>query len=105
MATHSHRRCKGQGWSSGLTFSAQQTLQLTVSVNQLVMNVALGFDTYLVMRHGLPPTDAASVEAVKPGSVYRGQLGCYYCNDVVAPMNVSHISSPAAFFHSNLRNR
>lgn len=88
---------KGKVGLADRALCVQQTSKLTTFVNQLVMNVALGFDTYLVMRHGLPPTDAAPVEAVKPGSVYRGQLGCYYCNDVVAPMDVSHAPSPAAF--------
>ncbi|GAA5825665.1 hypothetical protein JCM11251_000328 [Rhodosporidiobolus azoricus] len=56
---------------------------------KLVMNVALGFDTFLVMRHGLPsPKDQPSFPAsVTPGQPYTGQLGCYYCNDVVAPMD------------------
>ncbi|BGP53258.1 hypothetical protein JCM8202_002583 [Rhodotorula sphaerocarpa] len=54
---------------------------------KLVMNVALGFDTYLVMRHGLPLASPPAPAEVKPGSVYRGQLGCYYCNDIVAPMD------------------
>ncbi|GAA5861143.1 hypothetical protein JCM8547_008048 [Rhodosporidiobolus lusitaniae] len=57
---------------------------------KLVMNVALGFDTYLVMRHGLPSSsssDAAPKPVVTPGAPYTGQLGCYYCNDVVAPMD------------------
>merc|ERR1719487_2332525 len=57
---------------------------------KLVMNVALGFDTYLVMRHGLPSSSSSEkVDSaqVKPGSIYWGQLGCYYCNDVVAPMD------------------
>ena len=34
-----------------------------------LFNAAMGFDTYLVMRHGAP----------------GGELGCYFCNDVVAP--------------------
>ena len=60
------------------------------------MNAALGFDTYLVMRHGVRETTAATMETDElanqsvsynvPGS----QLGCYFCNDVVAPGNVSH---------------
>ncbi|VDP96177.1 unnamed protein product [Trichobilharzia regenti] len=79
---------------------------------KLVINAALGFDTYLVMRHGVrsPPmspcsgdmkdlnshiassntNDAdirnkCSVSETKaiPGSL----LGCYFCNDVVGPMN------------------
>ncbi|RMZ73592.1 e1 -activating enzyme gsa7p apg7p [Pyrenophora seminiperda CCB06] len=41
---------------------------------KIVLNAALGFDTYVVMRHGLKST--------QPGEV---ELGCYFCNDVVAP--------------------
>ncbi|TIB02104.1 hypothetical protein E3P96_02235 [Wallemia ichthyophaga] len=37
--------------------------------NKTVINAALGFDSYLVMRHGTPVN----------------KLGCYYCNDIVAP--------------------
>lgn len=40
-----------------------------ISKNKLVINAALGFDSYLVLRHGTKELD----------------LGCYYCNDVVAP--------------------
>ncbi|TGZ81353.1 E1-like protein-activating [Ascodesmis nigricans] len=50
------------------------------AMNKLVLNAALGFDSYVVMRHGVvpPPTD--------DGSALQGEeLGCYYCNDVVAP--------------------
>ena len=44
------------------------------------MTIALGFDTFVVMRHGV------SVEEQKqmPG---QERLGCYFCNDVVAPRN------------------
>lgn len=44
------------------------------------MNAALGFDTFLVMRHGARP---------KPGQKVEEMLGCYYCNDIVAPSDVS----------------
>ncbi|GAA5864413.1 hypothetical protein JCM1840_000487 [Sporobolomyces johnsonii] len=56
---------------------------------KLVMNVALGFDTYLVMRHGVPSqgSEQAPPAEVTPGAPYRGKLGCYYCNDIVAPMD------------------
>lgn len=40
---------------------------------QLMINAALGFDSYLVMRHG--------VDCNQP-------LGCYFCSDVVAPSDV-----------------
>ncbi|XPS69050.1 dCMP deaminase [Ascochyta lentis] len=44
------------------------------SAGKIVLNAALGFDTYVVMRHGLKPSREGEVE-----------LGCYFCNDVVAP--------------------
>lgn len=42
-----------------------------IAKNKLVLNAALGFDSYLVMRHS--PLEM------------KDRLGCYYCNDVVAP--------------------
>ncbi|EXJ93022.1 autophagy-like protein 7 [Capronia epimyces CBS 606.96] len=53
------------------------------SAGKIVMNAALGFDTYVVMRHGvkLHQKDDDS----NPNSQARHELGCYFCNDVVAP--------------------
>jgi ubiquitin-like modifier-activating enzyme ATG7 len=47
---------------------------------KIVMNAALGFDSYVVMRHGAE----AGQEGQEP-------LGCYFCNDVVAPADVSYL--------------
>lgn len=44
------------------------------AAGKIVMNAALGFDTYVVMRHGVTPADGGEAE-----------LGCYFCNDVMAP--------------------
>jgi ubiquitin-like modifier-activating enzyme ATG7 len=39
-----------------------------------IINVALGFDTFVVMRHGLKQQK-------------DNRMGCYFCNDVVAPVD------------------
>ncbi|KAL8675283.1 MAG: hypothetical protein Q9168_000312 [Polycauliona sp. 1 TL-2023] len=44
------------------------------AAGKIVMNAALGFDTFVVMRHGLD-------DPVRP----EQGLGCYFCSDVVAP--------------------
>jgi ubiquitin-like modifier-activating enzyme ATG7 len=44
------------------------------AAGKIVMNAALGFDSFVVMRHGLPARGDEETE-----------LGCYFCNDVVAP--------------------
>ncbi|TAQ86330.1 hypothetical protein B7494_g5344 [Chlorociboria aeruginascens] len=44
------------------------------AAGKIVMNAALGFDTYVVMRHGVNPSEGG-----------QATLGCYFCNDVVAP--------------------
>ncbi|CAM1500804.1 Fc.00g099660.m01.CDS01 [Cosmosporella sp. VM-42] len=44
------------------------------AAGKIVMNAALGFDSFVVMRHGS--------ESKEDGAT---SLGCYFCNDVVAP--------------------
>jgi len=48
---------------------------LCATVGRLCITAGLGFDTYVVMRHGVP------------GDGDGVQVGCYFCNDVVAPRN------------------
>ncbi|KAK7194447.1 Ubiquitin-like modifier-activating enzyme ATG7 [Novymonas esmeraldas] len=52
-----------------------------------VINVALGFDTYVVMRHGVAAAASRSnvVGASEPQGSPQTQLGCYFCSDVIAP--------------------
>jgi hypothetical protein len=56
--------------------------------NKIVINAALGFDSWLVMRHGAGPS-AEDDEAREAGTTKGRRLGCYYCNDIVAPADVS----------------
>ncbi|XP_059800046.1 ubiquitin-like modifier-activating enzyme ATG7 isoform X2 [Hypanus sabinus] len=72
---------------------------IAASLRKLVINAALGFDTFVVMRHGLKkprqecgePTSAATAvpPSVMGSSLFSNipghKLGCYFCNDVVAP--------------------
>jgi ubiquitin-like modifier-activating enzyme ATG7 len=44
---------------------------------KIVMNAALGFDSFVAMRHGTTGVGGKPTD-----------LGCYFCNDVVAPANV-----------------
>lgn len=60
------------------------------SAGKIVMNAALGFDSFVVMRHGARQKEDDGGE----------ELGCYFCNDVVAPADVSipnsvHVHSPS----------
>jgi len=50
--------------------------------DKLCITVALGFSSFLVMRHGI---STASHDEETNGS----RLGCYFCNDVVAPLDTS----------------
>ncbi|KAH9964020.1 hypothetical protein BJV74DRAFT_870571 [Russula compacta] len=43
---------------------------LSSAKGKIILSAALGFDSYLVMRHG------------------SNRLGCYYCNEIVAPADV-----------------
>lgn len=58
---------------------------------KLVLTAALGFDSFLVMRHGIREmgTDGPlpSTAAIPRNSIPGRMLGCYFCNDVVAPGN------------------
>ena len=46
--------------------------------DKILINAALGLDSWLVMRHGGGAGDP---------NHQQGRLGCYFCNDVVAPEN------------------
>lgn len=121
--TNDDTLCKTTHWSwLGLavvcfvrTFFHHDSLWFLPSSPQLVINAALGFDTFVVMRHGLkkspvcqsaaPDSSPSCSSASSLSSTLAGtapslpgsslfsnipghKLGCYFCNDVVAPGDV-----------------
>lgn len=62
---------------------------MAAAKHKTVICSALGYDTFLVMRHGChgkkreepAHSESTSLKAAIPGHM----LGCYFCNDVVAP--------------------
>ena len=63
---------------------------------QIAITAALGYDSYLVMRHGAGPGTSCEASNVTAATdkmstmdpLGRQRLGCYFCNDVVAPVDV-----------------
>jgi ubiquitin-like modifier-activating enzyme ATG7 len=65
---------------------------LAAAAGKVAITAALGFDTFLVMRHGQPahPQAAGAGDGASSSTLSSSssqQLGCYFCNDVVAPLN------------------
>ncbi|KAK6026777.1 putative E1-like protein-activating enzyme Gsa7p/Apg7p, partial [Ostertagia ostertagi] len=63
---------------------------------KIAFSVALGFDNYVVIRHGVKSGDTAEVPSssditsVREGTVIPySELACYFCSDVTAPGNSS----------------
>ncbi|KAN0032972.1 hypothetical protein ACTA71_011179 [Dictyostelium dimigraforme] len=54
---------------------------------KLCINAALGFDSYLVIRHGIKNQCQNELDpSISSKLDYQGSdLGCYFCNDVIAP--------------------
>ncbi|XP_050667265.1 ubiquitin-like modifier-activating enzyme ATG7 isoform X2 [Leptidea sinapis] len=59
---------------------------LAAHYGKIVINAALGFDSYLVMRHGVGLASTAGTH-INSTHVPGSQLGCYFCNDVTVPGN------------------
>ncbi|KAK6264612.1 hypothetical protein SCA6_020046 [Theobroma cacao] len=72
---------------------------LCANTNKITITAALGFDSFLVMRHGPGPFNSTpDLKVEMPNSLSdvmdnlaltntdgKQRLGCYFCNDVVAP--------------------
>ncbi|KAF8409020.1 hypothetical protein HHK36_005092 [Tetracentron sinense] len=74
---------------------------LCANTNKIAITTALGFDSFVVMRHGAGPLgftgdikdEAESALSAAMGDLSQTdrdggrRLGCYFCNDVVAPID------------------
>ncbi|CAL9241705.1 unnamed protein product [Arabidopsis halleri] len=61
---------------------------LCANANKIAINAALGFDSYMVMRHGAGPTSLSDdMQNLDINKTNTQRLGCYFCNDVVAPQD------------------
>lgn len=66
---------------------------LCVAMNKIAINAALGFDSYTVQRHGTRDLSDMSSPNLTVQNPLGQDLGCYFCNDVTQPGNVS-VCSP-----------
>lgn len=62
------------------------------SLSKIVINAALGFDSFVVMRHGISSSSSSSSSVDNNNNNDEDDknsphLGCYFCNDVVAPLD------------------
>ncbi|KAL4717396.1 hypothetical protein ACJJTC_017283 [Scirpophaga incertulas] len=60
---------------------------LAAASGKITINAALGFDSYLVMRHGISMANVDTEMQLNTVVVPGTQLGCYFCSDVTAPGN------------------
>lgn len=66
---------------------------LCAATDRIAINAALGFDSYTVQRHGtrdLSDPSSPNLTVLNPSG---RDLGCYFCNDVTQPGNVSMFSA------------
>ena len=65
----------------------------TEAESKILINVALGFDSYLVMRHGQALSSDNGREAIATDAdgvtaeTSSPRLGCYFCNDIIGVSN------------------
>lgn len=54
---------------------------------KIAISVAIGFDTYVIIRHGIGSKKNSVDDETTSETVPYSQLSCYFCSDVTAPGN------------------
>ena len=62
---------------------------MCAATGKLAINAALGFDSFTVQRHGTREVTSAESPDITLQNPGGKDLGCYFCNDVTQPGNVS----------------
>lgn len=60
---------------------------LCAAMNKITINAALGFDSYMVQRHGMRDSIDTSLLDITSQNPDGKNLGCYFCNDITQPGN------------------
>lgn len=60
---------------------------LATKYRKIAISVAIGFDTYVVIRHGIGLKKDSLPDESPSEAVPYSQLSCYFCSDVTAPGN------------------
>ncbi|KAG9294887.1 hypothetical protein G9A89_003227 [Geosiphon pyriformis] len=58
---------------------------ISASLDKLVINAALGFDSFVVMRHGIRGDNNTDLQSKDKEETLFTRLGCYFCNDIIGP--------------------
>lgn len=54
---------------------------------KIAISVAIGFDTYVIIRHGIGSRKDSMPDETDSETIPYSQLSCYFCSDVTAPGN------------------
>lgn len=60
---------------------------LCAAMNKITINAALGFDSYMIQRHGVRDFLEVPISDITLQNPDGRNLGCYFCNDITQPGN------------------
>jgi len=78
---------------------------LCAALGKIVINAALGFDTYTVQRHGTRDNLDFTTPNLAAQNLLGQDLGCYFCNDITQPGNVNMCLLDSKLKFSNKNNK